>query len=66
MPKTKCFHCGKKIGVIKFECKCSTLKLCSKCRLPENHNCQFDYVNENKIKLNDKLVKVDFKKVIEI
>ena len=66
MPKSKCFHCGKKIGVIKFECKCSTLKLCSKCRLPENHNCQFNFKEENRVRLEEKLVKVEFAKVVKI
>ena len=64
--KPRCFHCKGKLGVVKFECKCSTKKLCMKCRLPENHNCQYNFKQESKQFLENKLVKVCFDKVIPI
>jgi hypothetical protein len=49
-----------------FNCKCEFKKLCSKCRLPETHECKFDYKKEGKeeiLKQNpviiaDKLTKI--------
>ena len=64
--KSRCFHCGGKLGVVKFECKCSTRKLCIKCRLPESHNCQYDFKTESREFLENKLIKVSHDKVIKI
>ena len=64
--KKKCFHCNMKLGIVNFTCKCTTKRFCSKCRLPENHNCTYDFKQESKEKLTEKLVKVEFKKVISI
>ena len=64
--KQRCFHCKGKLGPVKFECKCSTKKLCIKCRLPESHNCQYDFKTESKEFLENKLVKVTHDKVIPI
>jgi hypothetical protein len=48
-----CSHCNKrKISLIPFTCKCNDmLKLCSKCRLPEDHNCKFDFMKVERAKL---------------
>lgn len=52
----KCCHCKKKrIGVIAFTCKCGLEKLCSRCRMPEDHNCTFDFQKDAKEKLEEKL-----------
>ena len=64
--KPRCFHCKGKLGPVKFECKCSTKKLCIKCRLPESHNCQYDFKTESKEFLENKLVKVTHDKVVRI
>lgn len=64
--KPRCFHCKGKLGPVKFECKCSTKKLCIKCRLPESHNCQYDFKTESRQFLEDKLVKVTHDKVVQI
>ena len=64
--KPRCFHCKGKLGPVKFQCKCSTKKLCIKCRLPESHNCQYDFKTESKQFLEDKLVKVTHDKVVRI
>jgi predicted nucleic acid binding AN1-type Zn finger protein len=44
----KCDHCNKKAGVMPFSCRCDYKKLCTKCRLPEKHNCTFDYIKLGK------------------
>jgi len=64
---TKCGYCRGKIGIIKYECKCSSkLKFCIKCRLPESHECTYDFKNESKLLLEKQLVKVEHEKVIKI
>jgi len=40
-----CSHCNKrKLSLIPFTCKCNDkLQLCTKCRMPEDHNCNHDF-----------------------
>lgn len=40
--KTKCWFCGKKCGLLGFECKCG-YTFCSQHRYAEDHNCIFDH-----------------------
>lgn len=40
--KKKCETCKKKLGILDFGCRCGNL-YCSIHRLPEQHNCNFDY-----------------------
>lgn len=42
-----CRHCGKKMGVGVFNCRCEQ-SFCRKHRLPESHNCNFDFRSEGK------------------
>jgi predicted nucleic acid binding AN1-type Zn finger protein len=65
MPK-KCEHCQKKIKGMVHQCSCDLKKLCTKCRLPESHNCTFDFQKKQKESLKEKLVKVEHHKVIYI
>ena len=48
-----------------FICRCDNL-YCSKCRLPEVHNCRFDFksIAKDKIKKDNPLVK--YEKIIKI
>ena len=65
--KSRCYYCKKKLGHIKWNCKCVINNFCSKCRLPENHECRFDFSSEeNKIALKESLVKIEHEKVIKI
>lgn len=57
MPKQRCYFCKKKTGLINFTCKCEKI-FCSKCKNPEDHNCDFDYKEYQKQLLQKKLVKV--------
>merc|ERR1719498_358391 len=45
--KTKCSMCNRKAGVYGFTCKCG-LFFCKKHRLPEEHDCQYDYASIGK------------------
>lgn len=43
----RCVICKKKTGIMPFTCKCSSTNLyCSLHRLPEAHQCTFDWVKE--------------------
>jgi AN1-type zinc finger protein 5/6 len=63
--KKKCFNCKKKIKMINYECRCKNT-FCIKCRLPENHNCSFDFKTDGKNNLSKKLIKVTTTKIIQI
>lgn len=48
----RCFICNKKVGLVTFTCKCSTINLfCSKHRMPESHSCTYDWIKDAKVKL---------------
>lgn len=40
--KGRCFGCSKRVGLLGFECRCTHV-FCSKCRMPENHDCPEDW-----------------------
>lgn len=63
--KKRCFKCNKKIKVIGYDCKCDNI-FCTKCRLPEDHSCIFDFKSEGKKRLGDSLVKVIAEKITKI
>ncbi len=42
----KCWHCSKKVGMVKVPCKCSFV-FCPKHRHAEAHECTYDYFAEN-------------------
>ncbi len=51
-----CDYCKtKKVGLIPFTCKCDYKNLCTKCLLPFDHNCNYDYKKEWKAKLEKQL-----------
>jgi hypothetical protein len=62
----KCTYCKKKIGVVSFECKCTNKRFCSNCRMPESHECSFDFLKEQQNKLKTTLIKVINNKLIKI
>jgi hypothetical protein len=65
--KQKCGNCKGKLGIVNYDCKCDTSKrFCGKCRLPEIHNCTFDFKTESIKRLQKQLVKVDHEKIIKI
>jgi hypothetical protein len=47
-----CDFCNKKkVSLIPFTCKCGYNKLCTCCRMPEQHKCKYDYIGEGKKEL---------------
>ena len=62
----RCFICRKKLGLMVFTCKCSNNFFCAEHKLPELHNCSFDFKTEGLNKLSEKLVKVENCKIIKI
>lgn len=38
----RCETCKKKVGIIGFKCRCGSM-FCAEHRLPEKHECSFDY-----------------------
>ena len=63
--KKRCYHCNKKIKLIEYACRCNEI-FCQKCRMPESHNCTFDYKNKGKTQLAQNLPLVKCDKVIKI
>ena len=61
----KCWDCSKKIGIRGFKCRCN-YSFCKKHRMPEEHNCGFDFLKESKRKLSDNIVQVIQEKVEKI
>lgn len=49
-----CEFCKKrKVGIMAFSCKCNYKNLCKNCRLPEQHNCSYDYKQFEREKLKE-------------
>lgn len=55
--KNRCLHCNKKLGLILFSCKCGG-NFCAEHRLSDDHQCEYDFKEENKRKLSQELVRV--------
>ncbi len=66
METSKCDYCKKKTGIMVFNCKCKFKKLCGKCRLPETHECKFNFkkagqeeiLKQNPVVIADKITKI--------
>jgi len=43
--------CAKKIAVIVGDCKFCQKKFCTQHRLPEDHDCEFDFMSKDREKL---------------
>ena len=46
----KCFSCTKKTGLLGYQCKCSH-NYCKNHRLPEDHDCSYDFRSEGRERL---------------
>jgi predicted nucleic acid binding AN1-type Zn finger protein len=61
MSKTHCDFCKQKLKIVNFKCSKCESTFCTKCRLPELHECNFDYKSE-KVQLQkvigDKIQKI--------
>ncbi len=45
-----CWYCDRKTGFNSFKCRCR-FSFCKKHRLPETHNCDFDFICHGKRKI---------------
>ncbi len=50
---SKCGECSKKVSIRGFKCRCK-YTFCKKHRMPEDHDCNFDYVSKGKAEIIDK------------
>lgn len=53
----KCTFCNKKLGLIKFTCRCSN-NYCNIHRYATSHNCTYDYKTnyQNELKINNPVI----------
>tara|TARA_Y100000996_G_C22416523_1_gene599550 strand:+ start:73 stop:267 length:195 start_codon:yes stop_codon:yes gene_type:complete len=63
--KEKCHICKKKLKLTDMKCRCG-YKFCSSHRLPEQHNCTYDFKKERVDPKKMGLGGGHFKKVIQI
>lgn len=59
-----CSSCKKK-SILIGKCRCDK-NVCLKCRYPENHNCTFDYQNENQKKLEKENPTITSEKLVKV
>ena len=65
--KPRCFICNSKVGLLGHRCECnSDIQFCAYHRLPESHNCTFDFKSKGKALLSEKMVKVGPEKILKI
>ena len=60
-----CWFCGKKTGLHSYKCRCK-FNYCKRHRLPEKHECEFDFINEGKNQIRKNNPKIKKKKVLRI
>ncbi len=60
--KKRCAKCNKKLGIVPFSCKCDNF-FCAKCRMPEDHQCTFDWKKSYRDKLEKENPKIEADKV---
>ena len=48
--ENRCFTCSKKVNLLGFKCKCGST-FCKSHRLPEDHDCEFDFKELARAKL---------------
>ena len=57
--------CRKKVGIMPIVCRCNAI-FCSKHRIPESHNCTFDYKTSGKEILQKQNPNVSFEKIVKL
>ena len=63
--KKKCKECKKKLTLLDYPCRCKNF-YCKIHRLPENHNCTFDFKTYGQDILSKKNPKIISEKIIKI
>jgi len=64
----KCESCKiKKVSsLFLFSCKCGFTSLCAECRMPEKHNCTYDFKTEGRKLLSMQNPKIEGIKIDKI
>ena len=62
---SECPICNKRLKLTALSCKCGRT-FCNIHRLPETHNCTFDYKETGKLQITKNNPKIESKKIIKI
>lgn len=63
----RCYFCNKKVGLIEYKCRCSEEHLfCVKHKLPNQHDCKFDFKEHYKNQIELRNPKIEFEKLNSI
>lgn len=57
--------CSRKLKLTSFQCRCEKI-FCENHRIPESHNCNFDYKTLGKKQLQNANIQVIHEKIIKI
>lgn len=57
--------CTKKVGLVPIVCRCDKA-FCAKHRIPETHDCTYDYKTNGKRKLEEDNKCIAFEKILKI
>jgi len=53
MESKRCQECNKKIkSLLPIRCKCGNY-YCNKHKIPQDHSCKYNYINQNKKELDE-------------
>jgi hypothetical protein len=63
--KKRCPICNKKLKIINFKCKCNKT-FCALHRMPEQHNCLYDYKTPGRRKIREENPRVVAEKIRKI
>ena len=64
--KIRCFICNKKLSLVDIPCSKCSYAFCIEHRLPESHNCNYNFKKEGRILLEKKNPKIINDKIIKI
>ncbi len=57
--------CTKKIGLVPMVCRCEKA-FCAKHRIPETHDCKYDYKTNGRRKIDEENKCIEFAKILKI
>ena len=62
LKKGLCCFCAKRTGMMSYSCRCGFV-FCKKHRLPEKHNCDYDYISVGRSRLKKQNPKLPHHKI---
>jgi predicted nucleic acid binding AN1-type Zn finger protein len=63
---SRCFKCSKKVGLLGYRCKVCDCSYCNGHRLPEDHTCDGNYVENAKTDMKKNNISVAAPKIQKI